>query len=284
MNNELERLEAEMRSRGFSRRTIESYLFHVSQFLKEGIPESSEEQIQKYFITLSEKLDPRTINLRISAVKFYYKEVLGKELRINYMKKPKRLPEVLTKEEVIRLINSVSNVKHRLLVETIYGCGLRVSEAAKLRKEDLRFEEGLVFIRQGKGRKDRVISLPKTLSPRLKAYLDSRDDANPYVFDSLRGGHVTVSTIQKIVEHASNEAGIPKRVHVHTLRHSYATHLLEQGTDLRIIQRLLGHSSVKTTEIYTHVSTSLIKNVVNPLDTLSAEASQNGMLYRKNST
>lgn len=264
----LEKLELEMKSRGFSRRTVISYIFHVSQFLEGVRLNSTEEEIQKYFISISEKLDPRTINLGISAVKFFYKELLGKELRINYMKKPKRLPEVLTKEEVILMLNSILNVKHRLIAETIYGCGLRVSEAIKLKKEDIRFAEGVIFVRQGKGRRDRAVTLPASASKRLEAYINSRNDTNPYVFDSSRGGHLTTMSVQKIVEKASRKAGITKNVHVHTLRHSYATHLLEQGTDLRIIQRLLGHADVKTTQLYTQVSTALIKNVKSPLDTL----------------
>ncbi len=264
----LEMFKAEMKSRGFSRRTVISYIFHVSRFLDEAGTESPAEIVQQYFISISEKLDPRTVNLRISAVKFFYKEVLGKELRINYMKKPKRLPEVLTKEEVARMINSISNTKHRLLAETIYGCGLRVSEAIKLRKEDVRFAEGVIFVRQGKGRRDRAVTLPASASKRLEAYINSRNDTNPYVFDSNRGGHLTTMSVQKIVEKATRKAGILKNVHVHTLRHSYATHLLEQGTDLRIIQRLLGHADIKTTQLYTQVSTALIRNVKSPLDTL----------------
>ena len=263
-----DKLEAEMKSRGFSRRTVESYLFHVSRFLERVSPESTDEELQKYFISLNERMDARTINLRVSAVKFFYKEVLGKELRINYMKKPKRLPEVLAKEEVILILNSILNVKHRLMIETIYGCGLRVSEAIKLKKEDIRFAEGVIFVRQGKGRRDRAVTLPTSASKRLEAYINSRNDTNPYVFDSNRGGHLTTMSVQKIVEKAAKKAGIMKNVHVHTLRHSYATHLLEQGTDLRIIQRLLGHADIKTTQLYTQVSTALIKNVKSPLDTL----------------
>jgi len=272
--NTLQQLETEMRSRGFSRRTVDSYLFHVSQFSKKVSPESTDEDTQKYFISLSERLDARTINLRISAVKFFYENVLGKELKINYMKRAKRLPEVLTKEEVSGIINSISNTKHRLLIETIYGCGLRVSEAIRLRKEDLRFNEGVLFVRQGKGRKDRIVTLPSAISSRLAAYLISRNDANPYTFDSSRGGHLSVKSAQKIVEKAVIKANIKKNVHVHTLRHSYATHLLEQGTDLRIIQKLLGHADIKTTQLYTQVSTALIKNVKSPLDTLDINAPQ----------
>lgn len=267
MSSELERLEAEMKSRGFSRRTVVSYLFHVSRFLEEAGAESPEEEIQKYFISISEKLDPRTVNLRISAVKFFYKEVLGKELRINYMKKPKRLPEVLTQEEVAEMIEVTTNPKHKLILKLLYGCGLRVSEIRNLRKEDIRLQEGIVFARQGKGNKDRIVSLPGSITEDLQPFL--AEGGFPFVFRSERGGRLHARTIQQIVKNAAAKAGIKKYVHPHTLRHSYATHLLEAGTDLRIIQRLLGHSSVKTTEIYTHVSTGLIKKVISPLDRLN---------------
>ncbi len=263
------KLELELKSRGFSRKTIKAYLFHVSCFLKYMETESSQEDIRIYFVNLSKTMDPLTINLRISAVKFFYKNVLKKEFDINFMKRPKRIPEVLTKEETIAIMNSINNTKHRLLIETIYGCGLRVSEATTLKKKDLRFEEGILYIRQAKGKKDRIVSLPSSVSCRLKAYLAVRDDTNPYVFDSARSGHLTTSSIQKIMKNAVKRAKIRKDVHPHTLRHSYATHLLENGTDLRIIQQLLGHSNLRTTEIYTHISTALIKSVKSPLDSLN---------------
>lgn len=217
---------------------------------------------------MSTRLDARTVNLHISAVKFFCRSILNREINIPFMKRPDRIPEVLTKEETSKMIGAIANPKHRLLVETIYGCGLRVSEAAKLKKEDIRFNEGLLFIRQGKGGKDRFVSLPASLSKRLESYLVLRNDANPYVFDSSRGGHLSIMSIQKIVEKAAGKAGINKNVHPHTLRHSYATHLLENGTDIRIIQKLLGHTDIRTTQMYTHVSAATIKNVRSPLDTL----------------
>ncbi len=266
--DDITKLELELKSRGMSRKTIKAYLFHTSCFLKHMRTESSQEDIQRYFVGLSETMDPLTINLRISAVKFFYLNVFDKRLDINFMKRPKRLPEVLTKEETIAILSQINNPKHRLLIETIYGCGLRVSEATKLKKIDLRFEEGILYLRQAKGKKDRTVSLPSSVSCRLEAYLAARDDTNPYVFDSARGGHLTTMSIQKIVKFAAKKAGIKKNVHPHTLRHSYATHLLENGTDIRIIQRLLGHTDVRTTEIYTHISNALIKSVKSPLDSL----------------
>ena len=268
MNEYIQKLELELKSRGFSRKTVESYIFHVSSFLNHRGTKSSKEDIQRYFVGLSERLDARTVNLRISAVKFFYRQVLGNDLDIEYMKRPKRIPEVLTKEEIVAILRNVYNAKHRLLLEMIYGCGLRVSEAIKLKKDDIRFEEGILFIREGKGKKDRMVSVPSNTSERVKHYISLRNDDNPYVFDSLRGGHLTTMSIQKIVKNAAKKAGIKKCVHPHTLRHSYATHLLEDGTDLRIIQRLLGHSDLRTTEIYTHISSALIKSVKSPLDAL----------------
>ena len=214
------------------------------------------------------------MNLRISAVKFFYQQVLLKDFDIKYMKRLKRIPEVLTKEETVAILNQITNPKHRLLIETIYGCGLRVSEAICLKKADLRFNEGLIMIKQSKGRKDRFVTLPELLFSRLKGYIEIRADENPYVFDSNRGSHLTTKSVQLIVQNAAKKTKISKQIHVHTLRHSDATHLLEQGTDLRIIQRLIGHSSVRTTEIYTHISNQLIKNVVCPLDCLNSTQNQ----------
>jgi site-specific recombinase XerD len=279
MDGYLQKLELEMRTRGFSRRTIKTYLFHVSEFLEEiKTPESVEQfRSQEYFVQLQDKMDAKTINLRISAVKFFYSNVLKKDMLITYMKRPKRLPQVLTKGDVIKILSCVSNPKHRLVLELIYGCGLRVSEAARLKKQNLDFGSNTLIVREGKGKKDRLVNLPKTTAKKLQAYLVAREDANPYVFDSSRGDHLTVKTIQAIFKNSCRKAGIKKKVSVHSLRHSYATHLLEQGTDLRIIQRLLGHSDVRTTQIYTQVSAGLLKNIISPMDTLAALSNDKDM-------
>lgn len=185
---------------------------------------------------------------------------------LNYLKKPKRLPEVLTKDEVNRLISIVSNPKHKLILKLLYGCGLRVSEVVNIKKEDLRLSEGILIVREGKGKKDRLVTIPNSIIAELQSFV--RLNNSQYIFGTFRG-KLNTMTIFQIVNYAARKARIEKKISPHTLRHSYATHLLEQGTDLRIIQKLLGHSSIKTTEIYTHVSTNLIKNIVNPLDTLS---------------
>ncbi len=270
MEGLLNKLEAEIKSRGFSNRTLQSYIFHASRFLSDIKADPltcSDNDIQGYFLHIGSFMDPLTVNLRISAVKFFYREILGRELIINYLKKPKRLPEVLTKEEMVRLLSVELNPKHKLILKLLYGCGLRVSEVVNLKKDDLRLSENILVVRQGKGGKDRLITIPKSIINELQSFITLNN--SQYVFESQQGGKLSSRTISLIVDHVARKSGIKKKISPHTFRHSYATHLLEQGTDLRIIQKLLGHSSVKTTEIYTHVSTNLIKNIVNPLDVLS---------------
>lgn len=257
--------------RGLSRKTVDSYALHVRRFLQNVSPThgASREDVEAYILSLSSSRDPRTVNLAIAAIKAFLK-LNNNPVGLRYLKRPKRLPEVLAQEEVLRMLSATANPKHRLVLQLLYGCGLRLSEVRNLRKEDVRPEEGVLFVRQGKGGKDRIVSLPASILRTLQPFLP--EDGFPYLLRSERGGRLHPRTIEQIVKNAARNAGVRKRVHPHTLRHSYATHLLEGGTDLRIIQRLLGHSNVKATEIYTHVSAALIKKIVSPLDTLTPAA------------
>lgn len=263
----ISQLQASLKSRGFSKRTIKTYIFHIEKFLKD-IKEINGADASDYIFSLIDKKDPRTINLKIAVLKYFFQNILRQHLIIPYLKKPKRLPEVLTKDEVQAIIQATTNPKHKLALEILYGCGLRASECLNLRKEDIRISEAILIVRQGKGMKDRIVALPSILKEKLTGSLLSGSE-HSLVFESERGGKLAIKTLQEIVKQAAKKAHIQKRVHPHTLRHSYATHLLEQGTDLRIIQKLLGHSDIRTTEIYTHVSTSLIQNIITPLDALS---------------
>lgn len=272
-NAYLEHFKNELLLKGMSRKTVAAYYFHAFRFakaVKKQPRDIAEQDVKAHILTLASRHDPRTVNLAIAAIKSFL-QLQGKCVDIGYMKRPKRLPEVLTQEEVSHLLQSIENPKHRLLLQLLYGCGLRLSEVRNLKKEDIRLQEGILMVRQGKGNKDRIVSLPASILQSLKPFLS--EDGFPYVFRSERGGRLHPRTIELIMKNASSKAGIKKHVHPHTLRHSYATHLLEAGTDLRVIQRLLGHSNIKTTELYTQVSAAIIKNVKSPLD--NVHTSQN---------
>ena len=194
----IERMRLEMESRNLSKKTIKAYLFYVEGFLmsvKKDPYLVTVEDVKIYTSQLLTTRDPRTVSLAISSITFLFRHVLDKELNITYPKRPRRLPAMLTKEEVLSILNALINPKHRLIIETIYGCGLRVSETARLKKQDIRTDEDVLFVRQSKFRKDRIVTLPKGLGIRLKSYMIARNDDNPYVFDSQRGGHVTTKTI-----------------------------------------------------------------------------------------
>ncbi len=270
MEDVMSKLALELKVRNFSHKTVRIYEFHVRRFLSSvNTPplDVTDQDLKEYSASLLDREDAATVSLAISAIKFLYSSVYGKEVVIPYPRKAKRLPDVLTVDEVRRMLSFEENMRHRLLLELLYGCGLRVSEAIGLRREQVNFEEGLLTVREGKGRKDRHVSLPVSIRAKFRAYLDARCDDSPYVFNT-RSGHLRVKSAQTIVAGAAERAGIKKNVSPHTLRHSYATHLLEAGTDIRIIQRLLGHSDIKTTQIYTQISTQLIKNVKSPLDSV----------------
>ena len=273
--NEVEQLKAELKLRGFSPLTVRNYSFFVEKFLQKSgkpAPELNEQDAKLYLSGLFDTKSKNTIMLAAAALKFFYVEILKKDFsQIKMPKKEKRLPEVLTKEEVIALINSADNEKSKLIVSLLYSAGLRVSELVNLKAQDVNFSEKVGWVRRGKGSKDRLFSLSESLAGDLEHYLRSRQ--NTYMFSKTEP--LTTRNIQKIIKGMRDKAGIFKKVTPHTLRHSFATHLLEQGTDIRVIQALLGHSSLNTTQVYTHISTDQIKKVKNPFDSLYAPKAVN---------
>ncbi len=267
--SELEQLKTELKLRGFSPLTVRNYSFFVDKFLKRSNKpalELTEQDARSYLSELFDSKSKNTIMLAAAALKFFYVEILKKDFsQIKMPKKEKRLPEVLTKEEVRMLINSADNEKSRLIVSLLYSGGLRVSELVNLKVNDINLNERIGWVRKGKGSKDRVFTVSEFLARDLEGYLKRRQ--NVYVFS--KDGPLTTRNIQKIIKGMRERANINKKVTPHTLRHSFATHLLEQGTDIRLIQSLLGHSSLNTTQVYTHVSTDQIKKIKNPLETLN---------------
>jgi site-specific recombinase XerD len=263
----LKKLEENLKLKNYSGETIKSYIYSVKKYLEfaenKGInPESA----KQFLIGKIEKNNPASVGHNVFALKYFFREILNQKLNIPNPKRNKTLPEILTIEEVKKLINTTRNIKHKLIIKLLYGCGLRVSEIINLKKQDINFRESLIKIKLGKGNKDRYVKLPESIISDLKAY--AQLNPSQILFPSNREGKLTKKTIGKIVSDNAKKAGIKKRVYPHLLRHSFATHLLEQGTDLKIIQKILGHSDIKTTQIYTQISQASIKNIKSPLDNL----------------
>lgn len=277
----LKELETELKIRGFSKKTIKSYMFHNSKFLRfinKNPQEIEGADIKSYIAHLmSEKdLKPSSINLILSTLKFFYTNILEKEdifKSITPPKPEKKIPTVLTKEEIKQLFYSSKNIKHRILLEMMYSSGLRVSEAVSLKISDLNFNEKIGIVRLGKGKKDRLFILSNQIIDSIRKYLEdieSRGVDSEYLFYSQKdhSNHMSIRQAQKIIKETSKKAGINKRVFCHALRSSFATHLLESGVDIRVIQELLGHANLATTQKYTKVSTEQIKKIRSPLDNL----------------
>jgi len=272
MEELLQKLVRELEIRNFSIKTITSYRRSVEKYIMYAQNKGyTEDTLKDYLQTMIKKQNPSTVSANLSAIEFFFEKVLNHTIKISHPKRNKSLPVILSKEEIKSMIDATSNIKHKLIIKVLYGCGLRVSELLKLKKDDLNFQEGLLHIKLAKGRKDRFVKIPESLNNSLKQYC-SLINSN-ILFESSRGGRLSEKTIQAIVENAAKKAQIKKEVYPHLLRHSFATHLLEQGTDLRIIQKLLGHSHIKTTKIYTQISQQSIKNIKSPLDGLGEQKS-----------
>ena len=206
----------------------------------------------------------------ISALKLYYKEMHNRLVNFDSIKPrnhPKSNPVVLSKQEIKKLLQVTYNLKHKAILTTIYNLGLRVGEVVNLKITDVDGDRNLVSVKKGKGYKDREIMLSPVLKQLLRNYF-IKYRPKEYLFEGAKGGKYSTSSIRKIVANSTKKASIKKAVVPHSLRHSFATHLLENGTDIRVIQVLLGHNSIKTTQLYTRVSSTLIHQVKSPLDFL----------------
>jgi integrase/recombinase XerD len=278
----LKKLQTELKLRGFSMQTSRMYLFYNNKFI-EYIKKSPEEVTQddiKEFLAhkmSDHSLSNASITLIKASLKFFYAGMLGKDLSlIKTPKASKKLPVLLSREEINDLLDHTKNEKHRLLIECLYSTGLRLSECINLKYKELDLNDGIGWVRMGKGAKDRIFIISNFFKKDLLEYRYNNGnpdlDENDYIF-SVNGKKMTPRAIQKAIKISARRAGIKKEVHVHTLRHSFATHLLEDGVDIRKIQKLLGHSNLQTTQIYTQVSSEEIKKIKSPLDTLKALSS-----------
>lgn len=272
-------LKQELVLRAYSSSTIKTYINEVRVFLAAigGHPAATytTQQLRDYLQYCFEqlKLSENTLHSRINALKFYYEQVLKREKffwDIPRPKKPLQLPKLLNEDELARLFNSIQNKKHKAILFTAYSAGLRVSEVVNLRLADIDGKRMQIHVRDAKGKKDRYVNLSPVLLDILRQYVKMVKPApKEYLFESEQTGKAyPTRTVQQIFTNAKNKAGIRKEVGIHSLRHSFATHLLDKGTDIRYIKDLLGHFDIKTTERYLHVSKKQLVNVISPFDDL----------------
>lgn len=271
-----EDLRKELLSRKYSYKTVKVYIYYNRDlliFADKSSSDINDDDIKNYLLYLVEEKQSATstLNQAINALKFYYGIVLKKRFvyEVKRPRKDRKLPVVLSKEEITKILSSVDNIKHKAILILIYSAGLRVGEVVKLKPEDIDSKRMLIHIKGSKGRKDRYTMLAEKALEILRRYWQEYR-AQKWLFEGSRiGRYITIRTVQKILKQACEKAGIQKEITVHTLRHSFATHLLEARTDLRYIQELLGHAHSKTTEIYTHVSTKSLSKIQSPLDSLA---------------
>ena len=275
------RVLEELERRNYSQATARTYVGAIrrfAEFFHRSPEQLGPEHVRQYQLHLVQvrKLLPKGIRTQMSALRFLYCKTLRRNYRRDDLPLPRtlrqQLPTVLSREEVARLIDSAANLRHRTILMTLYSTGMRRSELCRLRTEDIDNQRMVVHIRQGKGGKNRDVPLSPKLLDQLRIYYRSLKSKTGWLFPSIQARRLDQPITSKTIWHACSEAtrraGITKPVHPHTLRHSYATHLLEAGADLCTLQALLGHAEVRDTALYVHLSTRHLTAVANPLDTL----------------
>lgn len=271
---ELTKMVEQMQLENKSLNTIRTYSAQIKmfwQYYHERLPnEIQEADLRKYLLHLVNDKDASESyqNQAINSIKFYYERILGWTPRAYYIQRPergKKLPTVLSKEEVKLLLDNVRNIKHKAALSLMYSAGMRIGEVLNLKIEDIDPDRMLIFIRKAKGKKDRTTMLSSRALSIIEEYL-SEYNPREWLFNGEKGGKYSYRSLQQVFRRAKESAGIRKQGGTHILRHSFATHLLENGTDLRYIQEILGHESSETTEIYTHVSTRDIQRIASPFE------------------
>ncbi|MBD3273749.1 MAG: tyrosine-type recombinase/integrase, partial [Candidatus Marinimicrobia bacterium] len=262
--------------RNYSENTIKAYLNGLNVFLvylsENNIQEVTSTELERFFYHSKKELEYSYSMMKqlLASVNFLYEEVLKEQIDFEFnikMKKPSRIPVVLSKEEVERFLNSFTNMKHKAIFTLIYSAGLRTSELLNLKIKDIDSDRMQIRIHQGKGKKDRYSLLSQKVLCLLRDYV-RKYSPKLYLFEGQKGGKYSASSIQSLMRKHKKICGIKKKATPHTLRHSFATHLLDNGTDTRFIQELLGHKHISTTQIYTHVSSRTLKDVKSPIENL----------------
>jgi site-specific recombinase XerD len=269
-------LSQQLLLKGYSQSTVRIYLaefHHLLQLLDDyAVWDLNPKRLKDYFLYCInvEKMGERKINGKINAIKFYFEQVLHRPRMFFDIPRPKKantLPKMLSKTEVKKLLRVTSNLKHNMALQLCYGMGLRVSEVVRLKIVDIDSKRMVVHVVGAKGKKDRYVPLPESILPKLREYY-LLYKPKIFLFEGQYGGAYAKSSLQQVFRRAMNRAGITKKIGIHGLRHSYATHLLEAGADMRFIQELLGHNSIKTTQMYTKVTPQSLAGIKSPLDTL----------------
>lgn len=273
-SKEVSLLRGYLIQKGYSPKTVKSYLGHLERFLlfSKGIIDKHHIEQFTLYLLENKKSSHSYVNQAINAIKSYLRstEQWG-DVKVDSILRPKKehkLPKVMSKEEVKEVLDATINTKHKTMLMLAYSCGLRVSEVAEMKTQNIDSARMVVLISQGKGRKDRVTSLSGKMLTQLREYYREYKP-DKWLFEGPdKKQHINARTVQVVFNKAVEKAGIKKNLSFHSLRHSYATHMLEAGVDLRYIQELLGHKNSKTTEIYTHVSVQSLTKISNPLDQL----------------
>ena len=259
-----------MQISGYSPRTITSYTFcarKLYRHFQKPLHQISESDFRRFLALLTKnKYSPFTLNLYHASLKYVVDHVYHKpfSFRFPYAKRHKKLPIVLSRKEIRNIMKNIKNAKHKLLVSLSYGAGLRVSEVLHLRVKDIDLDELTIHLKQAKGRKDRITILSEKLKTDIQNLIAGKARQD-FVFESERGGGLTARSAQAVFQRALKKTGIKKSATFHSLRHSFATHLLENGVDVRYVQELLGHANIRTTQVYTKVTNPKLKNIKSPL-------------------
>ncbi|WP_442264535.1 site-specific tyrosine recombinase/integron integrase [Tenacibaculum sp. ZS6-P6] len=264
-----------LKRKRYSTNTIKVYTSSLKKFIdfldKKPIESATEEDIRNFqdYLIQRKKVSISTQNQAINAIKFYFEKVLQRDRKTYYIerpKKPKQLPKVLSEQQIFKILKHSKNLKHKFILALLYSSGLRISELLALRKEDILYDKNLIFVRSGKGNKDRTTIFAEHMKKLHNLYINEYKP-NYWLIEGFNRKQYSSSSVAKILKRAALKAGISQNVTPHMLRHSFATHMLEQGIDLRYIQNILGHGSSKTTEIYTRVTSKSLAKIKSPLDT-----------------
>lgn len=260
----------EMKLRNYSPKTREAYCRvarYFYGFIKKPLRDATSDDIKQYLLKLKDSgQSSQTISLAANAINFIYTQIYQKDdfVKFRHPKHAQRLPVVLSRAEVANILGVVPNPKHKMMLALAYGAGLRVSEVVNLRTKDVDLAELVIHLKEAKGKKDRLTIFPEKLKLDMQKILSGKNN-NDFVFASERGGKLTERTAQKNFENALKKSGIQKDATFHSLRHSFATHLLENGVDVRYVQELLGHANIRTTQIYTHLTNPALRKIKSPL-------------------